>query len=212
MYKKHYKRWLDVFISSIAIVICMPVYIIIAILVKVRIGSPVLFCQKRPGKHEEIFTLYKFRTMTNERDENGILLSDSKRITKFGRWLRQSSLDELPELFNILKGDMSIVGPRPLLVSYIKRYNKKQRHRHDVQPGLTGLAQVKGRNLLTWEEKFHYDLLYVKNISFFLDIKIIFLTIIKVLMKEGVNQEGAATMTELLGNDKKSSEKEKYFI
>lgn len=205
MYKKYYKRWLDIILSGIAVILLMPIYLITAILVKVRIGSPVLYCQKRPGKYGKIFTLYKFRTMTNERDENGKLLPDSKRITKFGRWLRQSSLDELPELFNILKGDMSIVGPRPLLVSYLKRYNNKQRHRHDVRPGLTGLAQVKGRNLLTWEEKFRYDLLYVKKVSFLLDIKIIILTVIKVLIKEGINQEGAATMTEFLGNDEKTN-------
>lgn len=205
MYKKYYKRWLDIILSGIAVILLIPIYLITAILVKVRIGSPILYCQKRPGKYGKIFTLYKFRTMTNERDENGKLLPDSKRITKFGRWLRQSSLDELPELFNILKGDMSIVGPRPLLVSYLKRYNNKQRHRHDVRPGLTGLAQVKGRNLLTWEEKFRYDLLYVKKVSFLLDIKIIILTVIKVLIKEGINQEGAATMTEFLGNDEKTN-------
>lgn len=202
MYKEYGKRWIDVLLSSIAIFMLWPVYLALAILVKTKIGSPILFCQKRPGKDGKIFTLYKFRTMTNEKDKAGNLLPDDKRLTEFGKWLRQTSLDELPELFNIIRGDMSIVGPRPLLVSYLERYNRKQRHRHDVRPGLTGLAQVKGRNALSWEEKFKYDLIYVKHVSLLLDIKIIILTAIKVLKKEGISQEGEATMSEFMGNKK----------
>jgi len=172
MYRKYFKRPLDFILSLIAIIVLSPVFIIIAILVRIKLGSPVIFKQDRPGLNEKIFTMYKFRTMTDERDENGELLPDSKRLTKFGRMLRSTSLDELPELFNILKGDMSFVGPRPLLVEYLPLYNEQQRRRHEVRPGLTGYAQVNGRNAISWEEKFKYDLEYVEKISFLLDLKI----------------------------------------
>ena len=180
MYAKYFKRILDFLLSLIAIIILSPVFLIIAILVRVKLGSPVIFKQKRPGKNEKIFTLYKFRTMTDKKDENGNLLPDEKRLTKFGKALRSTSLDELPELFNILKGDMSIIGPRPLLVEYLPLYNEEQRHRHDVRPGLTGLAQISGRNSISWEEKFDDDIRYIKNITFINDVKIFFETIIKV--------------------------------
>ena len=185
---------MDFILSLCAIIVLAPVLLIIAILVKIKLGSPVLFRQKRPGLNEEIFTLYKFRTMTDERDENEELLPDSDRLTKFGRFLRSTSLDELPELFNILKGDMSIVGPRPLLVQYLELYNEHQKRRHEVRPGLSGLAQVSGRNAISWEDKFNLDVEYVENISFIGDWKIIFLTLKKVFFKEGINSESVVTM------------------
>ena len=190
MYSKFLKRLLDITISFIAIVILSPIYVIVAILVKSKLGSPVIFCQDRPGKNGKIFKMYKFRSMSNATDENGNLLPDEKRLTKFGKILRSSSLDELPELFNILKGDMSIVGPRPLAVVYLPWYNEEEKHRHDVRPGLTGLAQINGRNGLQWEERFAYDLYYVKNLSFLLDLKIILGTVLKVVKKEGVSVRG----------------------
>lgn len=199
-YRKYGKRILDIILSLIAIIILSPVFLVIAILVKIKLGSPVIFKQERPGLNEKIFTLFKFRTMTNERDENGNLLPDSVRLNNFGRFLRSTSLDELPELFNILKGDMSIVGPRPLLVKYLPLYNDHQRHRHDVRPGLTGWAQVNGRNAISWEEKFDLDIEYVNNISLLLDLKIIFLTIKKVFLREGINQPGEATMEYFTGS------------
>lgn len=199
-YRRYFKRPLDLVLSLAAIIILSPILLLIALLVRIKLGSPVIFKQQRPGMNEKIFTLYKFRTMTDERDEKGELLPDEVRLTDFGKFLRASSLDELPELFNILKGDMSIVGPRPLLIEYLPLYNAHQRRRHEVRPGLTGWAQVNGRNAITWEEKFNYDVEYVDNLSFFLDLKIIFLTIMKVLKKEGINQEGRATMEPFRGS------------
>jgi undecaprenyl phosphate N,N'-diacetylbacillosamine 1-phosphate transferase len=199
VYRKYIKRPMDFILSLCAIVVLAPVLLIIAILVRINLGSPVLFKQKRPGLNEKIFTLYKFRTMTDERDENGELLPNHLRLTKFGRILRATSLDELPELFNILRGDMSIVGPRPLLIEYLPLYNENQKHRHDVRPGLTGLAQVNGRNAISWEEKFDYDIKYIKNISFYLDIKLIVLTFLKVFRREGINKSKFVTMEKFKG-------------
>lgn len=199
MYKKYIKRILDFFVSFLSIIVLSPIFIIVWILVKTKLGTPVIFKQERPGLNEKIFTLYKFRTMTDEKDENGELLSDEIRLTKFGKILRSTSLDELPELFNILKGDMSLVGPRPLLVKYLPLYSEKQKHRHDVRPGLTGLAQINGRNSITWEEKFDLDLKYIQNISFIEDVKIIIKTIIKVLKRDGITQENNATMEAFTG-------------
>lgn len=193
---------MDFILSLIAIIVLSPIFLIVALLVKIKLGSPMIFKQQRPGLNEKIFTMYKFRTMTDERDENGELLPDSVRLTKFGKFLRSTSLDELPELFNILKGDMSIVGPRPLLVQYLPLYNDHQKRRHEVRPGLTGLAQVNGRNAISWEEKFDLDVRYVDNVSFIGDWKIIFLTIKKVFIREGINSETAATMEPFTGNKK----------
>lgn len=199
-YEKVVKRVLDFSISLVAIIILSPIMLVTAILVRRKLGSPVIFCQKRPGKDEKIFSMYKFRSMTDEKDENGKLLPDETRLTGFGKKLRSTSLDELPELFNILKGDMSIVGPRPLLIAYLERYNEEQKHRHDVRPGLTGLAQVNGRNAISWEQKFSYDVEYVKNVSFKNDLKIIFQTVGRVLKKDGINSATSATMEEFIGN------------
>lgn len=200
MYAKYIKRILDFVLSLVALIVLSPVLLIVAILVRVKLGSPVIFKQQRPGKNEKIFTLYKFRTMTDKKDENGNLLPDSERLTKFGKLLRSTSLDELPELVNILKGDMAIVGPRPLLVEYLPLYNEEQKHRHDVRPGLTGLAQVSGRNSITWEEKFNDDLEYIEKISILEDVKIIFTTIGKVFKREGISQKNNATMEKFKGN------------
>ena len=200
MYKLFVKRVLDFVLSLIAIIVLSPVYLIVAILVRTKLGSPIIFTQERPGKDEKIFKMYKFRSMTDERDENGNLLPDEIRLTNFGKALRSTSLDELPELFNILKGDMSIVGPRPLLVKYLPLYNEHQRHRHDVRPGFTGWAQCNGRNAISWEEKFDLDVYYVKHLSFFLDVKIIFKTIKTVFYKEGISSETSVTMEEIRGN------------
>lgn len=194
IYKRYIKRILDILLSLFAVVILSPVYIILSLLVRFKLGSPVLFKQKRPGLHGKIFNLYKYRTMTDERDENGELKSDEVRLTPFGKKLRSTSLDELPEFFNILKGDMSFVGPRPLLVQYLPLYNEEQAHRHDVLPGLTGWAQVNGRNAISWEEKFKYDVEYVNNVSFAMDLKIVFMTVKSVLKREGISSEGSATM------------------
>lgn len=188
IYRKYFKRPLDIIISLISLIVLSPLMLIIALLVKINLGSPVIFKQKRPGLNEKIFTIYKFRTMTDERDENGELLPDHKRLTKFGKFLRSTSLDELPELINILKGDMSIVGPRPLAVSYLPYYNDFEKQRHNVRPGLTGLAQVNGRNSLSWDQRFNYDVKYVHEVSFILDIKIIFKTIGKVLKRSGIER------------------------
>lgn len=188
MYRKFFKRFFDVILSACALVVLSPVLLVVAILVRVKLGKPVIFCQKRPGKDKKIFKMYKFRSMTDERDENGELLPDPERLTKFGRMLRATSLDELPELWNILKGDMSIVGPRPLAVSYLPYYTREEDRRHSVLPGLTGMAQTHGRNGLSWEEKFAYDLEYVDTLSFGLDIKIILLTVKKVLSRESIGQ------------------------
>lgn len=201
MYKHFLKRLFDFILSLIAIVVLSPIIIIIAILVKIKLGSPVIFTQERPGKNEKIFKMYKFRSMTSESDEYGNLLPDEKRLTKFGKALRATSLDELPELFNILKGDMSIVGPRPLLVKYLPLYNEHQKHRHDVRPGFTGWAQCNGRNAISWEEKFDLDVYYTKHVSFFLDVKIIFKTIKTVLCREGITSKTSATMEEFRGTN-----------
>lgn len=186
LYECYIKRFIDVVCSICALIMLSPIIVVTFLLVRIKLGSPVLFTQERPGKNGEIFKLYKFRSMTDARDENGKLLSDDIRLTKFGRLLRSTSLDELPELFNILKGDMSIVGPRPLLVEYLPYYTKEERHRHDVRPGLTGLAQINGRNTLTWEEKFAFDIEYVKDITFIKDIQIIFKTVKKVFKREDI--------------------------
>lgn len=203
MYAKYVKRILDFLLSLIAFIVLMPIMIIIYLLVRVKLGKPAIFKQERPGKDEKIFTLYKFRTMTDERDENGKLLPDEKRLTKFGKFLRSTSLDELPELINIIKGDMAIVGPRPLLVEYLPLYNEEQKHRHDVRSGLTGLAQISGRNSITWEEKFREDIEYIKKITFFRDVKIIIKTIGKVLKKEGISSNNTETMEKFKGNKEK---------
>lgn len=200
MYKNGIKRGLDILLSLCGIIVFSPVLLVLVILVRVKLGSPVLFRQERPGKNEKIFTLCKFRTMTDERDEKGELLPDEVRLTRFGKLLRATSLDELPELFNILKGDMSVIGPRPLLVRYLPRYNAFQRRRHEVRPGLTGLAQISGRNALTWEDKFAYDVRYVDNLTFGMDVRIFFGTIRAVLKHEGINSETSATMEEFMGS------------
>lgn len=200
LYRKYFKRPMDFILSLMAIVVLSPVLIIVGILVRVKLGSPVLFKQKRPGLNEKIFTMYKFRTMTDEKDENGELLPDSVRLTKFGRMLRSTSLDELPELFNILKGDMSIIGPRPLLIQYLDLYNDHQKRRHEVRPGLSGHAQVNGRNAISWEDKFNLDVEYVDNMSFIGDWKIIFLTIKKVFFKEGISSDTSVTMEPFRGS------------
>ena len=197
------KRFFDIVSSLIAIIILALPMMIPAILIRVKLGGPVLFKQERPGKNGKIFTLIKFRTMTNQCDENGELLPDEVRLTKFGVFLRSTSLDELPELFHILKGDMSVIGPRPLLVQYLPRYNEHQAQRHLVSPGLTGWAQVNGRNAISWEQKFDYDVEYVKNMNLFFDIKIIFMTIINVIKKDGISSETSATMEEFMGTEEK---------
>jgi len=186
LYERYFKRLVDVFCSLAALIAFWWLYIIIALLVRIKIGSPVLFSQERPGKNEKIFKLYKFRTMTNERDENGELLPDEVRLTKFGRALRATSLDELPEVFNILKGEMSLVGPRPLTIQYLPYYTKEEQQRHDVRPGLTGLAQVNGRNFIDWDHRLALDVKYVKKITFIGDLKIIFQTVLKFVKKEDI--------------------------
>ena len=198
-YRKYGKRIFDLCITIPASLVLCPVMGITAILVAVKLGRPVLFTQERPGYQEKIFKMYKFRSMTDERDEKGELLPDEVRLTPFGEKLRSTSLDELPELLNILKGDMSLVGPRPLLVQYLPLYNKRQHRRHDVKPGITGLAQINGRNSISWEEKFEYDVQYVENLSFWEDIRILFGTVFKVFKREGINSENAATMEDFMG-------------
>lgn len=202
MYKHFFKRLLDI-IYSLGFILCFWwLYIIVAILVKKKLGSPVLFKQQRPGLNGKVFTMYKFRSMTDAKDKDGKLLSDEERLPRFGQLLRATSLDEIPEFFNILKGDMSLVGPRPLLVQYLERYNERQARRHEVRPGITGWAQVNGRNAISWEHKFEYDVEYVEKCSFLLDIKIIFMTIKKIFIREGISQEGNVTMEEFRGNTK----------
>lgn len=199
VYAKYIKRPLDVLCALIVLVLFWWVYVILAVLVRIKLGSPVLFRQERPGKDGKIFKLYKFRSMTDARDERGALLPDEVRLTRFGRLLRAASLDELPELFNILKGEMSLVGPRPLLVKYLPLYNEHQARRHEVTPGLTGWAQVNGRNAISWEEKFDLDVYYVDHIRFALDVKILIQTVAKVFRREGITAEGSATMEEFTG-------------
>lgn len=195
MYKKFVKRLLDIILSLCGILVLLPVYLVLFALVRVKLGKPVLFRQERPGKNEKIFTLCKFRTMTDARDENGELLPDSERLTVFGNFLRKSSLDELPELFNILKGDMSLIGPRPLLVSYLPYYTEREQLRHSVRPGLTGLAQVNGRNFVGWDARLAMDVEYVENLSFLMDMKILFKTVAVVFKKENVAVETRAVET-----------------
>lgn len=204
LYRKYFKRPLDFILSLLAITVLSPVLLIVVLMVRMKLGSPVIFKQERPGLNEKIFTLYKFRTMIDERDEFGELLPDSVRLTKFGKFLRSTSLDELPELINILKGDMSIIGPRPLLVQYLPLYNEHQKRRHEVRPGLSGLAQVSGRNAISWEDKFNLDVDYVESVSFIGDWKIIILTLKKVLMREGINSNTAVTVEPFKGNKKDS--------
>ncbi len=200
MYHKFIKRIFDIIGGVMALVILSPVMLILVVLVRTKLGSPVFFCQRRVGYQEQIFTLYKFRTMTNQRDKNGLLLEDDKRCTKFGNLLRSTSLDELPELINIIKGEMSFIGPRPLLMKYLPLYNHDQRTRHLVRPGLSGLAQIRGRNSLTWDEKFALDQEYVKQLSFWLDLKIFALTIVKVFQGDGIHSKSSVTMEEFRGN------------
>ena len=207
IYNRGIKRALDVMIALVSLIILSPVLFILSLLVRTKLGSPVLFKQNRPGKNEKTFQLRKFRSMTDECDENGNLLSDDERLIKFGRLLRSSSLDELPELINILKGDMAIVGPRPLLMEYLPYYTEEERHRHDVRPGLTGWAQVNGRNAIgSWEERFKYDLEYVNHVSFAMDLKIIFMTVIKVLKRSDIQvgseiKAGRLDVVRSAGND-----------
>ena len=198
MYKSFIKRVVDIFLSVIFIVLFWWLYVIIAILVRIKLGSPVIFKQKRPGLNEKVFTMYKFRTMTDKKDINGNLLPDKDRLTKFGKFLRSTSLDEIPELLNVLKGEMSLVGPRPLLVEYLFKYTKEEKRRHEVRPGITGWAQVNGRNKTTWEDRFKNDIYYVENISFLLDMKIIIKTFLKVIKKSDINQSEDVTMKNFL--------------
>lgn len=201
MYKLFFKRFFDFLGALVLIVLTSPVMIIAFFAIKRRLGSPVIFTQSRPGLNEKIFKIYKFRTMSDERDANGELLSDEIRLGEFGARLRSLSIDELPQLFNVLKGDMSFIGPRPLLVEYLALYNDAQRLRHSVRPGITGLAQVNGRNAISWSKKFEYDSFYASNLSFMLDLKIALLTIKKVIKKEGVSREGMATTQKFNGHN-----------
>lgn len=201
VYEKYFKRPLDIVCSGLALIVLSPVMGVTAIFVRKNLGSPVLFSQDRPGKDEKIFRIFKFRTMNAATDSNGNLLPDSERLTKFGSFLRSTSIDELPELWNILRGDMSVVGPRPLLVRYLPRYNERHRHRHDVRPGLTGYAQAHGRNAVSWEDKFEMDVYYTENLSFWMDVSIILQTVKSVLLREGISSETSATMEEFMGTE-----------
>ena len=201
-YERFFKRPLDLLCGLTAVLVFWWLYLILSLLVRVKLGSPVLFAQKRPGKDEKIFTLYKFRTMTDARDEHGNLLPDEVRLTRFGKLLRATSLDELPEAFNIIKGDMSVIGPRPLLVRYLPRYNAEQHRRHEVRPGLSGYAQVHGRNAVSWQEKFQMDVAYVDHITFFVDLKIIWDSImVAFIRRDGISSATSATMEEFMGNE-----------
>lgn len=193
------KRFLDIVIALMFLILGFPLLLILASLIRIKLGAPVLFKQQRPGLHSRPFYLYKFRTMIDRRDERGELLPDYQRLTPFGSWIRRLSLDELPQLFNVLRGDLSLVGPRPLLMEYLTLYTPEQARRHEVKPGITGWAQVNGRNALSWEEKFALDIWYVDNQSFWLDLKILWLTIIKVFKREGINQQGHATVEKYKG-------------
>ncbi|MCR4837322.1 MAG: sugar transferase [Eubacterium sp.] len=201
VYEAVVKRPLDFCLSLLALILLSPVLLVLMVLVRTKLGSPIFFCQERPGKDGKIFKLYKFRTMTDAKDAEGNLLPDEERLTGFGRLLRSTSLDELPELWNILRGDMSVVGPRPLLVKYLPRYNEHQARRHEVRPGFTGLAQVHGRNAITWEEKFDWDVKYVDDITFAGDVKIVLDTVKTVIKKEGISSETSATMEEFFGTE-----------
>lgn len=203
MIYKYIKRILDIISSLLAIIILSPLLGILTVIGAFEMKGNPFFTQERPGKDEKIFKLVKFRTMTNAKDKDGKLLSDADRLTKYGKFLRNTSLDELPELFNILKGDMSVIGPRPLLVKYLPRYNQHQHRRHEVKPGLSGWAQVNGRNAISWEDKFNYDVEYVDNYSIVMDIKILFMTILNVLKREGISSETSATMEEFMGTPEK---------
>ena len=204
VYEKYIKRPQDMLCALLALIVLSPILFITAFLVGVKLGSPVIFKQERPGLNGKIFTLYKFRTMTDEGDSEGNLLPDEVRLTKFGKLLRSTSLDELPELLNILFGDIAVIGPRPLLVEYLPRYNAEQRRRHEVRPGLSGLAQVNGRNAISWEDKFKYDIQYVDHVTFLGDWKIIFQTILNVIKRDGINSETAATMEVFMGTEEKT--------
>lgn len=206
LYSRLIKRLMDFLISLVMLIALSPLLLIVSVLIKVKLGKPVIFKQKRPGLNEKIYTMYKFRTMTDQRDENGDLLPDEKRLTRLGKFLRNTSLDELPEFYNILIGEMSLIGPRPLLVQYLPLYNKHQKRRHEVRPGLSGLAQVSGRNSISWEEKFDKDVEYVDNITFMNDVRIIILTIKKVFAREGINSESSATMEVFTGTRREQEE------
>ena len=201
IYERYLKRVLDIACALAAILFFWWLYLIVAIAVKIKLGSPVIYKQQRPGLNEQIFIMYKFRSMTNDKDEFGVLLPNKERLTKFGKILRSSSLDELPELFNIFRGDMSIIGPRPLKIQYLPLYNDKQRHRHDVRPGLSGMAQVNGRNAITWKEKFDFDIYYIENVSLILDLKIALQTFSKVFKKEGVSKSKDVIMEKFTGTE-----------
>ena len=206
MYRNFFKRIFDFLLSLTAFLLLFPVLLLLVAAGTVKMGGNPFFVQERPGKDGKIFKLVKFKSMNNKKDENGNLLPDETRLTSYGKFIRNTSLDELPELINILKGDMAIVGPRPLLVRYLTRYNKTQARRHEVRPGLTGLAQVNGRNAISWEEKFNYDLEYVDNVSFLLDFKIICKTVLKIIKKDGISSETSATMEEFMGQTEESNE------
>lgn len=206
MYRNFFKRIFDFLLSLTAFLLLFPVLLLLVAAGTVKMGGNPFFVQERPGKDGKIFKLVKFKSMNNKKDENGNLLPDATRLTSYGKFIRNTSLDELPELINILKGDMAIVGPRPLLVRYLTRYNKTQARRHEVRPGLTGLAQVNGRNAISWEEKFNYDVEYVDNVSFLLDFKIICKTVLKIIKKDGISSETSATMEEFMGQTEESNE------